>query len=303
MTFANITRGKLDVPIRAMVTGLEGVGKSTFAAGAPSPIFLGVDGGTEHLNIDRLPEPKTWQEVLDGVDLLEKEKHDYKTLVVDTLNWAEALCHLHVTGGKVSIDEYKKGFGKGRSAALDQMRVLQKGIERCWSKGMNVLLISHVEAKTIENPLGSDYKKYVPAMDHRAAGLFAQWVSYIGFIAIEEVVRVTEQQKYKSQSSGARFLYTAPSASYMSKFRGAGVPPLPLSWRAFEEAVKGEAERHKRMSADLDALLTELAEPETETKVREWLTHPNADIAEAVNAVKAKLNEKQNNEPENDSHE
>src|SRR5450631_831960 len=87
MSLGNIRKGKLEVPVRALVHGVEGVGKSSLAAGAPSPIFLGADNGTAQLDIERLPEPQTWEDVLAAVRLLQDESHEYRTLVIDPLNW------------------------------------------------------------------------------------------------------------------------------------------------------------------------------------------------------------------------
>ena len=46
MTLASVARGKIISAPRALCYGPEGIGKSTFGAGAPSPIFLGAEDGT-----------------------------------------------------------------------------------------------------------------------------------------------------------------------------------------------------------------------------------------------------------------
>src|SRR5579859_1249276 len=125
MTLGGIRRGILEVPHRVLIYGPEKVGKSTFAAGAPAPIFLGKDSGTEHLDVDRLPQPETWAEVLEGLAIVEREAHDYKTLVLDPVNWLEPLINADVTGdsGK-SIEAWDGGYGRGYDAAIDRWRVL-----------------------------------------------------------------------------------------------------------------------------------------------------------------------------------
>jgi hypothetical protein len=49
--------------VRALIYGAEKVGKSTWSAGAPKPIFLGAESGTERLDVDRL-QPSSWEEAL-----------------------------------------------------------------------------------------------------------------------------------------------------------------------------------------------------------------------------------------------
>ena len=48
---SEVTSGRVDRPPRLVVYGVEGIGKSTFAAGAPNTIFLGPENGTETLDV------------------------------------------------------------------------------------------------------------------------------------------------------------------------------------------------------------------------------------------------------------
>jgi hypothetical protein len=58
----NITKGKQKTAVRAVIYGVEGIGKSTFAAGLPSPLFLDLEKGTGHLDVARA-DVETWQEL------------------------------------------------------------------------------------------------------------------------------------------------------------------------------------------------------------------------------------------------
>ena len=85
----NVSKGKIKKPILAVVYGPDGVGKSTFAASAPHPIFLGTEDGTSHLDVTRFPTPQNFEDVFRAIKELSESKHDYKTLVIDTLDWLE----------------------------------------------------------------------------------------------------------------------------------------------------------------------------------------------------------------------
>ncbi len=92
----------------------------------------------------RFPEPQTWNDVLQAVDMLRVEQHDHKTLVFDTLDWLEPLLWAHICerDGKKNVEDY--GYGKGHVAALDEWRLLVSRLERLRNeRGMGVVLLAH----------------------------------------------------------------------------------------------------------------------------------------------------------------
>ena len=84
-----ITKGKQTRAQRVVIYGVESVGKSTFAAKFPKPLFLDIEGGTSHLDVDRC-EVSNWKQLTDA--LAEAKATDYKTIVIDSADWAERLC-------------------------------------------------------------------------------------------------------------------------------------------------------------------------------------------------------------------
>ena len=91
----NVTKGRQERPWRIILSGTNGVGKSTWAAAMPKPLFIDLENGTHHLDVERT-YTETYAEFLDTVIALCEEKHDYKTLVVDSLDWLETLVHTSV---------------------------------------------------------------------------------------------------------------------------------------------------------------------------------------------------------------
>lgn len=73
--------------IKALVYGQPGLGKSTLALSTPNPVLFDFDGGVQRVNgafqCVTLPVG-CWDEVLLGLDELEKESNDFKTIVIDT---------------------------------------------------------------------------------------------------------------------------------------------------------------------------------------------------------------------------
>jgi hypothetical protein len=84
-----ITTGKQTRAQRVVLYGVESVGKSTFAAQFPKPLFLDIEQGTSHLDVDRC-DINSWKQLTES--LAEAKATDYQTLVIDSADWAERLC-------------------------------------------------------------------------------------------------------------------------------------------------------------------------------------------------------------------
>ena len=87
-----VTAGVQDSPVKTVLYGPEGIGKSTFASHFPNPVFIDTEGGTKRLNVARLPQPTSWAMLLDEVAEVRKGSIPCGTLVIDTADWAERLC-------------------------------------------------------------------------------------------------------------------------------------------------------------------------------------------------------------------
>lgn len=300
LSMNDVVSGKLAMPLRVLAYGAEGCGKSTFAAGSPSPIFLGAENGTGALDVRRLPEPQAWQDVLDSVEFLEKETHPFKTVVVDPLNWLEPLVFAHVAGPGGNIEKACGGYGKGYVAAVDVWRVFLSGLERLWRKGMNVVILAHPVVKKFKDPEGDGYDRYEIAMNDKATGLFKQWVDYVLFVRFEAFSKQTDGKRMLGFSTGARVIHTQWTAAYDAKRRLAIPDELPLSWDDFSEAVKEAGEKGERLRGEIDTALAKLDDAKVTAKVREQLTAMGDNegrLTAILNRLSILINEKgQSNE-------
>lgn len=297
MTLANIRSGKLDTAKRILLYGVEGVGKSTFAARAPKPIFIGADAGTENLAIDRLPEPQRWSDVFEGVQLLQNEKHEFETLVVDPVNFLEPLCWQHLCEKHKWDSIEDPGFGKGYDEAFGEWRKLVAELERLWSsRRMNIILLGHTRVKLFKNPEGEDFERYTLPMHEKAAGLLRQWCSFVLFAKHNFAAKKDEKTKrVRGVTDGTRVLHTTWHVAYDAKNRSDLPPELPLSWDGFIEAVNASKEREATLRQQIADGVRELADPVITKQVEGYLRDAGDDvarIAELANAVAMKVNEK-----------
>src|SRR5690625_6994671 len=106
-----VISGKLEKAKKVVLYGPEGIGKSTFASQFPSPIFIDTEGSTTELDVDRTPKPSSWQMLLQQIDWVMQQNGRFKTLVIDTIDWAEMQCTQSVCAkhGKNRSEERRVG--------------------------------------------------------------------------------------------------------------------------------------------------------------------------------------------------
>lgn len=309
MKLESLVTGRITQPTRVLLYGTEGIGKSTFGASAPKPIFICAENGTAQLDVARFPPPNDFLDVLDALKTLATEKHDFETLVIDTLDWLEPLIFDFVCkrDGKANIEAY--GFQKGQKVvALDEWRKVIRAIEAVLkAKPMHVILLAHSICKTFKNPTGEDFDRYEMAVEPKAAGLTKHWVDAVLFTSYETFAKKdTETKRVRGVDTGSRLVYTERRAAFDAKNRYSLPPEMPLSWEDYWAGVQAhavaspEALRSEilRKAADLGP---ELLKVITET-VEKAGANPQA-LAQINNRVNARLAEQANNQPQADQKE
>lgn len=298
-------------PIRIALFGVPGVGKTTFAAQAPSPIFLCVEDGAGFLDAKAFPKPLSWQDTLDAVEVLLRDPHDFKTLVIDTLDALESLCWEHVcrihgNGKTRSIEDF--GYGRGYQHAVETWEQLLRRLEQLQVKrGMHLVLVAHAVARDHKDPDHDAWKRWAMKLHSKSADVIAGWVDAVLFAAPEMVAK-KEGLKTRGFATGERLLYTEATGSHEGKNRY-GLPPiLPLDWEAFWKAARpamapvelneADARQLAVLKTDATTLIGQLPE-ERQPKAREALaaTVEARDLPRLKGLVR-KLNEALSAPPE-----
>lgn len=244
MTLASIERGRRQKPFCLLVYGPEGVGKSSFAAGAPEPNFIGEARGTDELDVARFPTPERWEEVDEALTVVEREDTGTKTLVLDTLDFLERLiwdfvCR-SVNPRKNHVKDF--GFGDGYAMAVDQFAKLTKRLEGLQAqRGVNIVLLAQSQVRTFKNPAGDDYDQYSLNIDKRAASFIRAWPSAVLFANYRVYTNKGENDKrIRGISNGARVLNCNPNAAWHAKNRYGLPDEIGLSWEEFASHATGE---------------------------------------------------------------
>ena len=287
---AQVKRGRLTGrPVRVILYGADGVGKSTFASQAPSPVFLCAEDGTAQLDVARLPEPGSWSDVLDSVKALTFEQHDFKTLVIDTLDWLEPLCWREVCrlGGKRNIEDFP--YGKGFASAVDIWRDLILQIQAMSVKrGMNLIALAHSHVKKIDDPIAGAYDRHALKLHEKTAALWRESVDAVLFARVQVFTQVIDERTKKTRvfGDGSRVVMTSPTAGFDAKSRLPLEAEIPLDWSVIQEAADGVKQRDPaKMIAEIREMLPKLAKIDADkaAKLEKWLAgNPTADATLTV---------------------
>lgn len=240
MALSKVVTGRIEIPPAVVVYGPDGVGKTSFAASAPSPIFIGAEIGTAQLDVARFPQPTSFADILEAVEVLAAEQHGYQTLAIDSLDWAEPLVWRVVAerAGKQDIEDI--GFKAGYVTAIGVWKELISALERLREKKrMTLIFIAHSQVKGFNNPEGEAFDRYEMALHNKASALWRQFVDAVLFARFEEHTYENKNKRVRGISTGARILCTERSAAFDAKNRYQLPPTLPLDWQTFIDAVRG----------------------------------------------------------------
>ncbi len=233
---------------RIVLHGGPGLGKTTLAAGAPTPLFICTEDGLGKLEVDTFPMMQSFQDVLDAITVLYTSEHNYQTVVIDSLDHLEPLIWQHLCDTYIgpkgeryqTIEDF--GFGKGFIQALDLWRQLLDGLDALRNdKGMAFILIAHSEIKRFESPTTDSYDRYQIKLHKRASDLVQESVDCILFADYKTVIEKEEagfnKTKTRGISTGQRYLYTEAKPGFIAKNRYGLPPELPLCWQTFSDAI------------------------------------------------------------------
>jgi hypothetical protein len=242
---SSIKRGQDIRPPRIFIYGVEGVGKSTFAASAPAPIFIQTEDGQGALDVARFPMAETVDDVRQALSTLYTEQHEFGTVVLDSADWLESIIAKHV---EASHDAKELAYGK---AALKQAEIWQEllaGFNALRNdRRMAVILIGHSQIKRFESPETEPYDRYSPKLQERSSALVREWCDALLFANYRTVVRKDEmgfnKERARGIGTGERLLYTAEKPAYLAKNRYAFPESLPLSWQAVADAIAGRVQQ------------------------------------------------------------
>lgn len=232
-----ITRGKRARAQRVVIYGPEGIGKSSFAAQFPEPLFIDTEGSTDNMDVARMDDkPTSYTMLKNQIAFVKANPTCCKTLIIDTIDWAESLivddvCAQH---GKKGIEDF--GYGNGYTYVREEMGRFLNLLQDLIEVGINIVLTAHAQMRKFEQPdeMGA-YDRYELKLGKKTssqtAPLVKEWADMVLFANYKTVVMTTDTNKKKA-TGGQRVIYTQHHPAWDAKNRHGLPEEIPLDYGA-----------------------------------------------------------------------
>ena len=214
-----ITKGKTAQALKVVVYGSEGIGKTTFSADAPDPLFIDTEGSTAHMDVRRIEKPESWDDLVAIVKEVAQTPDICKTLVLDTADWAEQLCVAYVCQkyNQSSIESF--GYGRGYVYLAEEFARLLSAFDEVIAAGIHVIITAHAKMRKFEQPDEQGaYDRWEMKLSKHVSPLLKEWCDMLLFLNFRNYAATTESNAKKAQG-GKRVIYTTHHPCWDAKNR------------------------------------------------------------------------------------
>lgn len=305
-----ITRGRVIGAKKVVIYGPEGIGKSTFASHFPKPLFIDTEGSTKEMDVARLPRPSSWEYLLQEIQYVKNNSDICRTLVIDTVDWAEQLCVEHICEKhqKSGIEDF--GYGTGYVFAREEFGRFLNQLEDLVETGIHIVLNAHAHLKKFEQPdeLGAYDRwelKLGKKTQSQTSPLVKEWADLLLFANYKTYsVAVDDKGKKHKAQGGKRVMYTGHHPCWDAKNRYGlpescdldyGVIRHIIEENSFNRPEKKEEEKNPGAGIEDKRQVQKEAE---ENKLPDFMTLPEADADETLDFQTGKPAEQKETIPE-----
>lgn len=232
----NITKGVQAHPVKVVIYGVEGIGKTTFASRFPKPLFLDLDRGSARMDVDRINGIADWVTLITTMQDISNAETDYSTIVIDTADMAGELCKKYIClkNKKESIEDF--GYGKGYTILAQEFAKLIVWATVLIDKGYNVVFLAHSMQRVVTKPddTGSydHWEMKLPGKGNNSLGaLLKEWADLLLFADYRITIRQGQDGKGRAtKTSGERMMKANHTPFADAKNRFGLADELPFNY-------------------------------------------------------------------------
>lgn len=221
--------------LTVLTYGPTKIGKSTWCSHAEGALFLSTEPGLNSLEVFQIPV-RSWDELLAACGEIAEGNHQFKTVILDTVDNAYKMCAEYVCRKFKVEHESDLGFGKGYALTNNEF---QRVLNKLAFMPCGLYLISYSQEIEIETRTGK-YTKTVPTLPEKARKIVLGLVDMVLYCDIETTAGPDGKMVAR------RVMRTKPSLNYEAGDRTGRLPDvIDLDYTKFIEAFNATADTKK----------------------------------------------------------
>jgi|SRR5579871_584097 len=209
--------------LTVLLYGPGKIGKSTWCSKADGALFLATEPGLNSLEVFQEPI-ESWDKLLEKAAEIAAGGHDFKTIILDTVDNAYRMCAQYICAKYKVEHESDLAYGKGYALVNNEfLRVLGKLALLPYG----LFLVSHSQEKEVETRTGK-IQRVVPTLPDKARKIV------LGFV---DVILYCEIEPAANGAGPRRVLRTKPTTHYEAGDRTKRLPEtIEFDYAAFAGA-------------------------------------------------------------------
>ena len=257
MTLDKYKRKAVERPPKTTIEGEAGVGKSFFACSAPKPFVINTDDGSDEILL-RIPDvmvadavpvgdneanAKLYDSIITTLTELAKEKHDRKTIIIDSLDRLETLAHAKVcVEHKLENGIEDLGYGKGVTYARGKIQRVLAGLNYLRdTKDMEPICVCHTQIRTINKPTLEPYDVFTLKLHKNASADIMEWSDAVLFMTFKMIIQKKDtgfgRKDSRAINTGERIILTSGSQGVDCKNRFGLPSEIPAEYSEYHKLI------------------------------------------------------------------
>lgn len=221
--------------LSVLVYGPTKIGKTTMCSQAEGALFLATEPGLNALEAYQVPIT-CWEDFLAACAEVAGGNHQFKTVIVDTVDLAYKMCADYICRKFKVEHESDLSYGKGFALTSGEF---QRVITKLAHLPYGLYVVSHSHEIEIETRTGK-YNKTVPTLPEKARKIVLGLVDMVLYCDIETA------SGSDGKMAARRVMRTKPSLYYEAGDRTGRLPEvIDLDYAKFAEAFNATADTKK----------------------------------------------------------
>ena len=256
MSLDKYKREAMERPPKTTVEGEAGVGKSFFALSAPKPFVINTDDGIDEILLhkpdimvaDAVPvgdiegNAKIFDGILNTLTELAKEKHDRKTIIIDSLDRLETLAQAKVCVEHAIKAPEDLGYGKAYVYARGKIQRVLAGLNYLREhKGMEPICVCHTQIRTVNKPTLEPYDLFTLKLHKSASADIMEWSDAVLFLTFKMIIQKKDtgfgRKDSRAVNTGERIILTSGSQGVDCKNRFGLPPEIPAEYGEYHKLI------------------------------------------------------------------